>query len=118
MQMRLLVTPARPRDAVARRWYAQYADGGNWPEYGKPWGRTKRKTYDALMALPQDATADAVDEVIGNKSWTHEFCSSCSEYHRRAIKFGEDYSGATVCEDCLRTALAMLRPADSSSDTP
>lgn len=83
---------------VAERWETQYPEGR--------WGDEKREIGKKLIALGANAAADAVANIIGNKSWTHALCASCNEYHDEAVAFREDE--VFVCHSCLRSALAAL----------
>ena len=67
-----------------------------------------------LMELDQEtATAEQVQEIIGNKSWARKaYCNNCGAVTWDLVELGEppDYESATacVCRGCLTEALRML----------
>lgn len=97
------ITKLKRIDRVAQSWRAQYPT-------------TKEKTYKRLKALPKDATEEDVVAIIGNSSWTRCECDECGKDVSTLIQLGQepDYesSTATVCEDCLKRALKMIREED------
>jgi hypothetical protein len=101
-----VVTISRRISDIADRWRAQYG------------GINYRTNIDhqsiqvKLDQLPADAPLDDVDAIIGNNSWTHTTCDSCSARVRRAISFGEYDQRATVCEPCIRASLDVLSGND------
>jgi hypothetical protein len=93
---------------VAARWRAQYRlalrqapDGGT---------AAIARQLDALD--PETATAADVTRIIGNGSWVSLVCDECGEDVPAAVAVGQppDYESATatVCEPCLRKALALF----------
>jgi hypothetical protein len=68
------------------------------------------RQLDALD--PETATAADVTRIIGNGSWVSLVCDECGEDVPAAVAVGQppDYESATatVCEPCLRKALALF----------
>lgn len=67
-----------------------------------------------LRALdPETATAEQVDEIIGNRSWTRLKCNECDKEVEGLVCIGEepDYDSQTafVCFACLREAFDMVK---------
>ena len=93
---------------VAERWKRQYSTNGHWRELLVASARSTVETHAKILACK---TLDQVDLIIGNKSWTHNRCSSCSTQTRKKmanfdVNDGEyDYS---ICATCLRAALDEL----------
>src|SRR6202012_5159593 len=93
-------------------WKNQYFCDGLW-KMGGPSNCNPQEIYRQLIKLDTDTCpAKAVDDIIGNQSWSHYFCGSCHEYAERAVRLGDEYdeSGATVCRSCLRMGVELLRP--------
>ena len=93
---------------VADRWRRLYSPNGYWSDRITRKGKTLYEIHAEILACK---TLDEVDEAIGNKSWTHDSCSSCSTQTRDKmavfdVNDGEyDYS---ICAACLRAALDEL----------
>ena len=88
-----------------RRWAAQYSG----------WDRSSEhhRIGKKLAALPKaERTPARIAEIIGNDSWAVVECDQCGERVPAAVTVGQqpDYetSTATICEPCLRRALALL----------
>lgn len=89
---------------IAEAWERQY-----------PECTCNQRNKEALIALRQldltVATAEDIEAVIGNDSWTAIWCSECGCRIRVAVQLGgkPDYASATavVCFDCLEKALAL-----------
>jgi hypothetical protein len=104
----ILVTKRDLIKNVANRWREQY------PEVNS--GKHSRfvQTYRDLLALDLGTcTADEVDAVIGNSSWTRNECQSCGDDVDAAVIVGQepDYESATarLCKSCLQAALDLLK---------
>jgi hypothetical protein len=92
-------------DGVANRWREQYPEG----QRVLACGESVKKIQDALDALLPDSDPEKAAKIIGNKSWTHPFCSCCQEYVLHAVQFG-DATEAT-CLPCLDITAKELRKA-------
>ncbi len=91
---------------VASAWRFQYGANPQWPD--------KARILEQLEALDQESiTAEAVDTIIGNGSWTRLECDCCERDVAVLVQLGDphDYESATldVCPDCLTAALASVR---------
>ena len=99
--MALVIASGR---GVTEKWHRQYGIENSWPNTVSG---SSKATYDKLVGLGADPTADAVAEVIGNKSWTHPYCRGCEEYVAVVMAFGDD-ERAHVCGRCLQAAGAAV----------
>jgi hypothetical protein len=104
---------------VAERWHQQY---DHYPEDDRPLFsvrngmRTqlnKREIASHLDMLNKEtATADDVNTIIGNKSWTRLTCDECgSETITEVMEVGQepDYESNTarLCLECIKKAYIM-----------
>ena len=88
-----------------QRWAAQYP--------GRDRGSEHHRIGKKLAALPKaDRTPARIAAIIGNDSWAVVECDQCGKRVSVAVTVGQppDYetSTATICEPCLRRALALL----------
>lgn len=91
---------------VADRWKRQYQRGDEWKFYRL---ESAEETYLALAALdPATATAEQVEAIIGNPSWSSYFCSECHQYAPEVIEFDNHEVGCEVCPACVRKAAALI----------
>jgi hypothetical protein len=74
-----------------------------------------RMIWEKLKALGDRPSPEAVNEVVGNNSWTTVFCESHMEFVDEAIKLSsldpfteEEYKKFIICKDCLQKALSLL----------
>ena len=91
---------------VPARWAKHYKDY-------RSWGYAEKATItERLSALPPGFTAEQVDEIIGNKSWTSNECTECGKDAPVLVRVGEEpaYEARWVelCPDCLNAAVAAL----------
>jgi hypothetical protein len=104
---RIVVITSRKRiRGVAAAWKKQYPKA----EPGSKWANIEAE----LRALDvETATAEDVEAIIGNRSWTRTFCNVCEEEKETIVRLGDvpDYESSTLyaCEDCLAAALADIR---------
>ena len=108
MIMRVLSEREMVKQAI-HNWVSSY---GTDRTYGAD--KRGRKVGAELLAMDQDsATAEQVQEIIGNESWARKArCNNCGSVTWDLVELGEprDYESATacVCRDCLTEALRML----------
>jgi hypothetical protein len=82
--------------------------------YSKPYTKWN-EVIKQLLALPKPVDPDAVDRIIGNKSWTAvPKCHECgTEDHDAVVEVGEepDYESNTacLCLACAQKAVDTLR---------
>jgi hypothetical protein len=100
--MKIITRRSQAKEASAR-WKAQYGYMGKWrlPE--------NEVTYNKLKALGHNPDPDAVDEAIGNPTWTSPgACSACRAKESFLVEVGEepDWESRTayLCFDCLKEA--------------
>lgn len=109
---------------VAKRWHLNY-----WPfaestkplfsvrnGFAKP--RSKKDIYDDLLAIdPDTATAEEVDAIIGNGSWTRLCCDECGKRVDRVVNIGSDEEfpvrAASICLDCIASAHRMVASSET-----
>ena len=89
---------------VSKRWKSHYFNDGVWRNtaFG-----SSEDTYKNLLAC--NDLRHEIDAAIGNKSWTHLLCDGCNEYVDRAVSISDGDNSTYLCENCLKTALAMIR---------
>ncbi len=90
--------------SVQKRWARQY--GGH--------DSAHKETTEAIAALVWPFTAEEVDSLIGNKSWTEHRCSECNEDREVLVRIGEEDSYedrfVSLCSDCIgEAAFALAR---------
>ena len=87
---------------AATRWAAQYRD-------------TRRETTEALLALGDAPTPEAVNKIIGNESWTRCTCNECGRDVEAVVQLGEELDCEShtvwICLDCIRLAVAAFEAA-------
>ncbi len=78
----------------------------------------KEETYQRLLALGDSPSPDDVDGIIGNETWTHEYCDGCKGYVSESVCVGQvpDYesSTATLCRACVFDAVKVLEQGAKS----
>ena len=93
--------------AVPDRWARQYK---NYTDTCHRWD--KGPITAALKALEPGFTAEQVDEIIGNKSWTRFECSLCRKPQEVMLSLadGDDYESNVLhlCAPCLRKGLRLF----------
>lgn len=97
-------------DIVARvpeRWAKQYK---GYVDNGDRWD--KGPTTKALLDLKPGFSAEEVDTIIGNDSWTKNCCDECGKDCDVLLRMGQepDYDARwlDLCERCLREGLFQL----------
>lgn len=93
---------------AAERWERQYPHECV-GRYGD-----KYQVWLNIKALGRNPKPEAIDETIGNQSWTRlDPCDNCGKQKDELVSVGQapDYesSTATICEECLRKALAVFK---------
>lgn len=92
---------------VAKRWHRQYFVDGHW-QSGLVRGDAQ-DIYEQILALPSDASAEQIDSVIGNNSWTTGTCSDreCTSSARVRILEDLESDGSSIGL-CVFHAKAVL----------
>mgnify|MGYP000947249312 FL=1 len=100
--MRVLTRDIQAKTA-AERWFEQHFNSGRW------YSADAARVYERLCTAK---TADEVEAIIGNTSWTQPGdCAECEQDFPLLIAIGR--AGAMVnreqnyCPACLRAALGM-----------
>lgn len=103
-----LITIKEEASKAAQHWRKTYFRDGAWVYNSK-----KETIYYYLLALGDSPTPDAVNEIIGNDSWTATFCHECGKSVEEVVQVGQDpdYDSATasICKPCLITALELIK---------
>lgn len=92
---------------VAKRWATVYSRG----YYAKD--PVKQGILQSLeMLCKTTCSAEDVNKIIGNDSWTKTHCNGCDAYTDWAIELGEppDYESrtATLCRACFDKAVELV----------
>lgn len=99
---------------VADRWHKQYRQ-----LYEQSPG--KLDILDRLRALNGTGTPEQINSIIGNNSWTKNYCHECGKDSEILIHLGdaprEDTTWIHVCPDCLKAALAMVETVEPKTVT-
>ena len=103
------ITRAEVVASVPRAWERQYSDlkGPQWSSH--------QAIMQQLLALPEGFTAEEVNRIIGNESWTSLRCEECGNEVEAVFCFGDtEYASSpsvNVCEVCIRKAGVAVRAA-------
>lgn len=103
---------------ISKRWKLQYNRKDGWViTYGKNGPESTKTKYEQILAIENSRVRnklDKIDEVIGNKSWTHHSCSQCGTETRDKLLQLEVGSGEYIhnlCLPCVRKMLTLLENA-------
>lgn len=106
-----LVTPEILATTAAERWKYGFCTGrarGDW------YSEDARKIHEKLVALGPNPSPSDVDNVIGNSSWTRQYCNEPQCESVAFVEVGQvpDYESATaaLCIACLYKAAALAGP--------
>lgn len=92
---------------VAATYEATYGASSRYRDYQASERAEKARQLGLLD--PETVMPELIDGIIGNRSWTHGFCSDCLEYVDRWVIVGEGGDDpATMCLECCKKALALL----------
>ena len=97
---------------VCKRWYNNYHNDDGWKSNYQGKGvLDKRIVYDKLCRLNlETATAEDVEAIIGNSTWTDIQCDECRKFTSVGIIMGDnDWTALVFCEEYLKHALEMTR---------
>lgn len=105
---------------AARAWKEAYSNGGVSGDFIRVISvQQAKRTGELLAGLGADPDPDAVDRIIGNKSWTSTpICHGCGrDGHEAIVRIGEEpghgSSTAHLCRECLLEALKLFTPGQS-----
>ena len=92
-------------------WYKQYSNSSMWEGSALSGGKTKREIHESLVSLGVCPTAEEVNSVIGNTSWTDCRCDECGKQVEKVVQLGQepDYESSTanICFPCLKKAVNL-----------
>ena len=104
-----IVTKKALAAGVAGQWLSDYYQDGQWQD--TMLGPSEEK-YVQLLALGESITAEQVDAIIGNSSWTRNICDECELDVETTVHFGDDpdYDALWVnlCPECLRKGMELM----------
>ncbi|WP_414554781.1 hypothetical protein [Stenotrophomonas forensis] len=109
MSAPVVITRKTLAAGAAQRWENQYA---GWSAKDGE----KAKVLLQLQALGPDPDPDAVDAIVGNRSWTEvPSCNGCNAADCSVVVTvgetpGYESSTAHLCEKCVLAALTALVP--------
>lgn len=93
---------------VPKRWLAQYKD---YKDTGGAFDKGLKTA--SLLALPHGFSAQEVNDIIGNTSWTENKCDECGLDRVYLLRIGAqpDYDARwlDLCEDCLLESVGKLK---------
>jgi hypothetical protein len=105
-----LITRQILANEAARRFRATYNKPGWHDEAAWQPGQTKAQICVALESLGPTPSPDDVDRIIGNGSWTREYCGCCRTQPDRWVvvdaSYGENVT--VLCEDCVKKMAALF----------
>lgn len=98
---------------VCDNWRNQYRGCDNPDDDQSTYGQDKREIYLKLKGLDlQSCSADDVNEIIGNSSWTIMTCNECEAETDWVIEVGNppDYESRTarLCRKCAASVAKAL----------
>jgi hypothetical protein len=103
----LVITRKHLASIAAERWQNQY-DNPRAMQPAMDW----REIHRRLKKLGKTPNPDAVDEAIGNGSWTRvPKCDSCKLCSDAVVPFDVYDNVCNLCLDCLKTAVASIELA-------
>ena len=90
--------------SVPSRWREQYPTDRS-TAFSASTGEIQKKldSLDLSTCDPKE-----IDKIIGNAGWTNMNCNSCSEYAAHGVEFDNGDNTVSVCDRCLRCAVAVL----------
>lgn len=104
-----IITRRSAIEAVPRRFIEQYPDRTRVSHTGETYG----ELHDALAALDlKTCDRSAVDDIIGNDSWTSLCCEVCDMDRDTIVCVPREYEqSVSICGQCAEGVLSVLRDA-------
>jgi len=107
--MKKVTKQSKAADA-AEQWRQNYQNCSR----GKWYSEDKRLIYGALIGLGDNPSPEAVNEVVGNTSWTDIRCDNCNEKVDTVIRLSGwgygDHNDEQVefCQTCVDTMHRLI----------
>ena len=125
-----LITRQSLANEAAELWARQYPPVDLQAEIHDPqtipkrreWAQKMRGIFYDLQALGPTPNPDAVDTIIGNKTWTQmPVCSECGSTRQRIMRFVEnvdhDADVIYLCKSCLETAMMLIDTGERTNES-
>lgn len=101
---------------VAEKWRRQYAPFDEThvvlfsARHGHTELRPKRVIYEELLALdPETATAEDVNRIIGNDTWTSPVCEECGSITDAVVVVEGEDANVSLCFPCVEKAHTLMK---------
>ena len=102
-----LITPESRATAAAAAWKSHYFRNGAWRVQWT--SLNPERIHERLVKLGDTPSVQAVNEVIGNDSWTRTDCLNCGDRGVPVVRLGLGCDDRIdICGDCLQVALSMM----------
>ena len=102
-----LITERSRIKSVAQRWDAVYG-----PDFRHLVGGSSKEISVTLHALNLNkVSANTVNKIIGNDTWTVLMCSECNAKVKKVVVFygPYDYHAHQICESCATKVKTMFK---------
>lgn len=100
-----VITADEKAEGAAVEWMNRYCSLGKWSG-----ALDSEAIYKKLKAM-SPPTAEKVNEIIGNNSWTTAECTTCGARVDRWLQIRvESYSAINVCSRCLSAGHKQMFP--------
>lgn len=86
---------------IQQAWKLQMYNNGKWYAPGH------ETVYNKLCELKRYSKSK-IDAIIGNETWTSEWCSECRKYKVDLIQFGPEDEHIRLCKECVAEAYLNL----------
>lgn len=94
--------------SAPKRWADQYR---NYKDRGDKFDKSPKT--EKLLALSEPYSAEEINEIIGNDSWTSVRCDECRKQSKAVASFDINAGEYThsICRDCLISAVMAVDEA-------
>lgn len=100
---------------VAEKWRKRYEPFDELPivfsvRQGITTSRPSREVYDKLEVLdPETATAEEVNRIIGNDTWTSLVCEECGSITDAVVVVEGEDANVSLCFPCVEKAHTLMK---------
>ena len=102
---------------VPKRFRTTYYNNGSWRHISVGSGDTEEIYHSIVAAIEAggDAVEDAIESIIGNRSWTQLACDECGLDKDAVVIFDPDGEDMFyLCASCLQKAVGMIEGQQSA----